>query len=195
MMKKFLILMMVLGIASQANAMLQISVNGDKEPLDSEYTVMAPSGYLVLDVWTMTAITPGVGEGYWALVANVAGASISGGIVIAAKPTAEPGVVIYDDAVTVGEILGLGNQNGVWGGIGLTGLGTYAAGDTIYDEIVFHCEAPGDVTINLYRLDSPTWSVIEPPEDSVIVHQIIPEPITRLYWVLADCSSVVANKR
>jgi hypothetical protein len=177
MMKKFLVLLMVLGMASQASALLRISVNGNPYPEDSQYTLM-PSETLSLDIWTTTAITPGAGEGYWALVATALDAHISGGVVIPALPTAEPGVVIYDDAVGVGEIVGLGTQNGVWGGIGLTGLGTYAIGATVYDEILFHCERlSGDVVINLYRLDSPTWSVIEPPEDSVIIHQI-PEPMT-----------------
>jgi hypothetical protein len=80
MMKKLLVLMLVLGMTSMANAVLQISVNGDKNPTDSEYTINQ-GGELILGVWTDATIT---GSYYgntnecdgWALVAEVAGASI-----------------------------------------------------------------------------------------------------------------------
>jgi len=179
-MKKLLILMLVLGLTSLASAAmtLQISVNGEKNPVDSQFVVLdVPSGHLVLDIWTTGPITPAGGaEGYYALVCRTTGGTITGGIHIPAKPIDELGVVIYDDAVG-GGVPGLPEgENGVWGGVVLTGLGTYAAGDTIFDEIDFHCEGMGDVIITLYETDFVGAPVFM---DSVVIHQI-PEPATML---------------
>jgi hypothetical protein len=43
-MKKLLILMLVLGLTSVAGAALHISVNGNMNPIDSQYTLL-PIGY------------------------------------------------------------------------------------------------------------------------------------------------------
>ena len=96
-MKKFIVLLGVLAIASTANAALQISVNGAPEPIDSQIWLL-PSEHLVLDVWTTTDIVPGTGEGYWALTAQTTDATISGGVVTPPY-LPEPGIAIYDGAV------------------------------------------------------------------------------------------------
>ena len=55
-MKKLLVICLVLGMASVAGATLQISVNGNPEPIDSEITIF-PSDEIVLDVWTDSDIS------------------------------------------------------------------------------------------------------------------------------------------
>jgi len=177
-MKKLLVLMLVLGVTSLASAALtlQISVNDEKNPVDSQYIITTPSCHLDLDIWTTADITPGVGEGFLALTVQTSGATISGGAV--AYP-GEPGLAINDDAAgTVGiPPLPVGEQ-GVWGMIALSTLSLIPAGSTLFDDIEFHCEAlTGDLTITLWDcgvgLDQAVYM------DSVIVHQI-PEPASML---------------
>ena len=177
-MKKLLIFMLVLGMASLASAQLQISVNGNKEPMDSEYVLIAPSGTLTLDIWTTHEIAPppGTGEGYFAMVAQESQATISGGIVVyPLVPPMDEGIMILDDVKGMGGFPGMvEGENGVTGGIALTRLPNIPAGATIYDGILFHCEGPGDVTIHLlWTVDFMTGVVI----DSVTIHQM-PEPAT-----------------
>ena len=172
-MRNLVILMLVLGLASVASATLQISVDGDPEPIDSEIFLL-PSEIAILDIWTDADISPGVGEVYWALVCRTADGTISGGIVVPPYDT-EPGIVIYPDPVANG-VPGLPQgANGVWGGISLTGvISLIPAGDVIYDDIEFHCEwAPNDVVIELYTTDFGTSELV----DAVVIHQI-PEPAT-----------------
>ena len=75
-MKKFLILMLVLGMASAANAVLQISVTpvGGADP-----EKMMPSDYLLLDIYTDTGLPLGDARDYALIVASTCG-TISGGV-------------------------------------------------------------------------------------------------------------------
>ena len=172
MMKKLLILMLVLGISSMANATLQISVNGDPNPVDSEISLL-PSEVAILDIWTDSDISAAAGgEGYYALAAAVADASIFGGF----PALADPGLTILNDAVGVGFVpLPLGD-NGVFGTLIVAELPQFDAGSTLFDGIEFHCEwAPNDVLVTLwYSLDYAVWE----PVDSVVIHQVVPEPAT-----------------
>ena len=171
-MKKLLILLMVFGMTSIAGAALQISVNGNLEPIDSQIN-LTPSQHAILDIWTDTTISSGVGElSGWALVVDPIYGSISGGIAV--NTTAlEPGAPIYQDAQGAG-MPGIGTQQGVWGMIALSTVPTIPAGEVMYDEIDFHCETFGDAVINLYGTDDWGTSYLI---DSVIIHQI-PEPMT-----------------
>jgi hypothetical protein len=161
MMKKLLVLLLVLGMASAANATLQISVNGDKEPVSSEIW-LEPSQELTLDIWTDAIIEQGVGEGYWALSTGELG-SISGGVPLGNGTD----TTIYAGASSYvpGE--------GVWGGVGAVNQSSYAAGTVLYDQIIFHCAGEGDAVVTLY------WDIFGTDEviDSVTIHQI-PEPMT-----------------
>ena len=172
-MKKMLILMLVLGLASVANATLQISVGTDKEPINSQINI-CPSDYLSLDIWTTTTINSiETSFAGYALVCQSADATISGGISL--WPT-EPGIVIYDGAAGAGFPLSQG-EDGVWGMIGLTTIPEVPAGEVIFDEISFHCIwGPGDVVVSLYSTSDWMTATLE---DSVIIHQI-PEPATML---------------
>jgi len=166
MMRKLLILMSVLGMASVANAALHISVNGDPNPPDSKY-VLSPSETLKLDIWTDADIRPDIGEGYWALVTARTGAMISNGIGL-------PGCPIWDGAANAG-IPGLRPaSDGVWGVITLDTVPSIPAGSVIYDDIILHCTGDVEYVIELYRTDFQTSTLV----DSVVIHGIIPEPMT-----------------
>ena len=171
-MKKLLVLMLVFAIASSANAALQLSVDGDFFPVDSEI-YLAPSETISLDIWSTIPITSqGEGEGMWALTAQVGQAGISGGMPVIAH--ADWMFVIADDAIGAG-VVGLpGGENGVMGGIFTFGI-AIPADVAIYDEIIYHCEGVSDpVVVTLWQLDA-AQNVIG-PWDTVTIHQ--PEPAT-----------------
>ena len=165
-MKKFVVLMLVFGVASLASATLQISVDGDPEPIDSQININ-PSDELILDIWTDAPITPGQGEGYWALVVDSAAGTICGGVVVNGAPDAK----IYPDATALAAFSNP-PDNGVFGAITLSSLPEIAVG-TIYDQILFHCIGPEDAVIRLYA-DALTATPIL--VDEVTIHQ--PEPMT-----------------
>ena len=163
-MKKLLVLMLVFGIASMATAGLQISVEGNPDPVDSEYTLL-PSEELILDIHA-------TGEGnavYYALVADQAVATISGGMLVGDASLDMSGY-LYMFAPYIGiEVPPMG---GIMGNV--TFLSGVIPDGAIVDGILFHCEGPDDALISLYSsLDSAGWQL----EDTLIIHQI-PEPIT-----------------
>jgi len=171
-MKKLLILMLVLGLASVANAVcdsLQISVNGEKNPVNSQINVM-PSDHLVLDIWTNADIVAGTGEGWWAMTCKTQDGVISGGVTLW-----EGDAAIYPDPAGAGVILPAG-ENGVFGQQGLAVVSKIPAGSTVYDQIDFHCERMNDVVVTLWLIND---DLTVTPQDSVIIHQI-PEPATML---------------
>ncbi|MBN1795763.1 MAG: PEP-CTERM sorting domain-containing protein [Sedimentisphaerales bacterium] len=165
-MKRIFILLAIVSIACSANAALQISVNGDKDPANSEYTI-APSQNLILDIWTNTTISPGVGEGTFALVCLTQNGTISGG----ENVSDEPSLYIYSFDSYEG-------HTGIWASVTLGTAPSLAANSTLVDNIDFHCEwQPNDVLIELlYDPVYPVYGVSE-VVDSVIIHQA-PEPIT-----------------
>jgi hypothetical protein len=65
-MRKLLVLTIVLGISVAAPAALQISVDGDPDPVDSEITII-PSDYLILDIH---GNVPAITNMYWIMVVN-----------------------------------------------------------------------------------------------------------------------------
>lgn len=166
-MKKLLVLALVLSMATMASAALQISVNGNRNPGVIE---LLPSDTLILDIWTNAAIAPAVGEGYFAIGTVSQLGTNAGGVSLFPL---DGGIAIYDDAVANGIVMAAG-ENGVWGSVLLSVLSGIAADTTIFDGIIFHCEGPGDVQVNLYF--SPDGSVFD-IVDSVVIHQI-PEPFT-----------------
>ena len=168
-MKKLLIFMLVLGMASLANATLQISVGSDKDPTDSEYTLL-PSEELVLDIWTDAAI-PNFMGGTWMLVVDTTLGSFTPGIGMLPPPQTVYGTPPYTaQAPNVIPPVGL---EGIWGIY--VAFGEIAAGTTMYNQIIFHCEALGDATI--YLMDAPDSVQASIIYDQVVIHQI-PEPAT-----------------
>jgi len=166
MMKKLVVLMLVLGVASLANATLQISVNGVQNPVNSEINLIAPSGTAILDIWTDAAMPSNFPGTNWALLVMEQQGIISGGV----KVVSEAGV---SDPYPGASSYVPGHGEGLWGLISITGSGI-AINTTLYNEILLHCEGPGDAVVQLYETsDFVTWNL----SDSVIIHQI-PEPVT-----------------
>jgi len=166
-MRKLLVLMLVIAMASMANAALHISVNGDPNPPDWFYRLVS-SETASLDIWTDADI-PTFGGEYWALVTNTTRATISGGVSI------YPDCLIWDGAANAG-IPGLPpGADGVWGVITLDTVPSIPAASVIYDLIVMHGTggAYGPV-VELYRTDFQTSILV----DSVVFRSPIPEPMT-----------------
>ena len=176
-MRKLLVLMLVLGVASIANATLQISVDGNPEPIDSEiYITEVPSGYLTLDIWTDADIA--AMEGFdWALVVDSGKGTIGGGVDVVDNPdfinevggdAPDPGNGVLPDDPLAGR----------WGF--MASFIPIPAGTVLLDDFLFHCEAEGDAVIQLWATVSgvpfgPTSGGVM--MDQVIIHQI-PEPMT-----------------
>ena len=161
-MRKFVVLMLVLGMASLASATLQISIDGmpTPDPVDSEITI-EPSQHLCLDIYTDAAI-PGYASVYAAIAVLPNEGTISGGV-----PVHGAAGDLYGDAGYVAPLVG------PWGGISNTAAVEIPAMTTLYDMIDFHCEGPDDAVIVLYETtDFVTWT----PVDQVTIHQ--PEPMT-----------------
>ena len=154
-MKKLLVLVLILGIASLAPATLQISVNGNPDPVDSEIT-MFPSATLLLDIH---GDVPAGHVVYWLMMVDQAMGSLSyyydGGI----------GPFYYYPPLYPGYSIAYGVIGGL---VPLLGL--------LVDDIEYHAEGAGDALVNLYSSpDTVTWTLA----DSLLIHQgDVPEPIT-----------------
>ena len=165
MMKKMLVLMLVLGMASAASATLQISVDGNLEPVSSEI-FLEPSETLMLDIWTDAGLSEGSDEGYWAITVDPMQGTISGGV----STTGNTDAIWYG-----GPVGGYAPGEGAWMGTASV-TNTYPAGTVLFDEIVFHCETEElDAVITLYRMNDFAGDVTA--VDTVTIHQI-PEPMT-----------------
>jgi hypothetical protein len=174
MMKKFLILMLVLGMASVASANLvglQISVNGQMVP-EPPVINLQPSQTATLDIYTDIGI-PAMSSRDMVLICATTCGTISGGVAL--KPNSSAGLVVYtaqQNAYYVPE-----GQDG-----GLFSMASY--GDAIpgmtklFDYITFHCEsANGPTVITLAELNEDgeyTGNIF----DTVTINQVIPEPAT-----------------
>jgi len=172
-MKKLLILVMVLAMASFAGATLKITgaPTGDVHPSD----------IVQLGIMTDAAIgylsNPAEG-GYYVMVANVLGGTLDqlSGITI----VADSGIGVEHSVDALGLLDGTGlvipaGMNGIGGFVIVIDLtGGIAADTQLIGEIAFHCEAPGDVIVQLYSTDLGSAITLV---DSVVIHQI-PEPVT-----------------
>ena len=161
-MKKFVVLMLVFGMASLASATLQISIDGmpTPDPVDSEITI-GPSDELILDIYTDADIIDADGSIVWVLNA-VGPGTISGGAAVYSAP---------DTAVNLSGPFPLG---GIFGNVTVFEPGvSIPATSILYDQIIFHCMGPEDVIINL---DLYVGSTKVGTADTVTIHQ--PEPMT-----------------
>lgn len=173
-MKKLLVLLLVLGMASVAGAALQISVNGNMEPEDSTIYLW-PSQEIELDIYSTVDLAsgdPGENE-YWVLVAPTSCATISGGAPALA----------HDDYSFDGPYQAQGNVGGVpEGEDGIAALQVtfgvvFPAMTPIWDSIIFHCEIDnGPTTVTLWNAGT-TGQISGDPWDQVTIHQV-PEPMT-----------------
>ena len=170
MMKKLLVLLLVLGMASTASATLQISVNGNPEPQDTEITI-GPSDTITLDIWTDAEMGFFAG-GPWMLVVDTTLGSIDPGTALPpfVYGSPLPGYTADNDAV-----IPIAGHEGIWGIAVNTNMTPVAAGTVLYDEIIFHCADAVDATI--YLMDAPEDIMASVVYDAVVIHQI-PEPMT-----------------
>lgn len=176
-MKRLLALLLVLGLASAANAALVISVDGVPNPPDTEIEVPI-SGHVTLDIHADG------GEPYF------------GGVLFAAGPgviATTPGIFLWNDSTAsdmseeqmindgwIDGLAGLGYP-GVTSIIELTIKDSTEEPDPPYfdpipdgiviDGIDFHCTGLGDVIIGL--MDGDTFEIL----DEQVIHQT-PEPMT-----------------
>ena len=168
-MKKLLILMLVLGLTSAANAVIvigdiELSFNGaiNGSPDVTEYTVSV-SDTFEIDVWGNLAAT-----GYDAFVNIHDGTT---GYVV--SPLVSIGTGVVYAAAGLDAVIQAGPPAHTWvKALDLTGdppgINIVAGKHFSWD---LHCEGEGDVYIDLISLDRQTVY------DSIIVHQI-PEPMT-----------------
>jgi hypothetical protein len=161
--------MLVLGMASLASATLQISVNGVQNPVDSEIIIEKPSDTIILDVWTADDITLFELGTYALIVAE------GPGTIDAANAEVLYGNILATDIPNANFLIGPGLAATYLGGFS----GNPVAGDTFLDNILFHCDAEGDVIIELWTIEDMGGELYEGTVlmDSVIIHQI-PEPMT-----------------
>jgi hypothetical protein len=106
-------MLLVLGMATAAQATLQISVNGDPDPVDTQINIGVDE-YLTLDIWSDVEITADT-SGYWALLTARGAGAIAGGEVMITNPDWDNGIYgnLVDNAVPVDtEVFG-----GICGGI------------------------------------------------------------------------------
>ena len=178
-MRKLLILVMVLGMASLANAVMVLSVDGGANP--GEIT-LAPSETLVLDA----TVLAGFGLGDFQISLSNAQGSL------------DPCNVVWDAMYSTMYIPSYGYVESAWGIAWMSvgnllddaqhfslGGGNLPTTVTVFDEVVmdgliFHCDEETDVIITLEEFVDHGGGVTEfILQDTLIVHQtIIPEPMT-----------------
>ncbi|GAF80458.1 unnamed protein product, partial [marine sediment metagenome] len=126
---------MVLAAAgSNTNAAvdLQISVNGEKEPVDSEFW-LEPSQTIELDIWTAIDI-PVYEIGYWMLVCDTSVGDISGGVSV------HPCMAVAGKTQDTAGVIPPEGEEGIWGIIGWFEMTPVPAGTVLADSFIFHCE-------------------------------------------------------
>jgi len=173
-MKKLLVLMLVLGLASVANAIdLKISVDGVVDPPDSTINIL-PSDYLELDIYCASGYSSSADNTFWALVVDTAYGTITGGVVHI--PPAPGMSDMLGQSAAADYFPGLEpGEDGPWGSIGGP-PGSTADPGIYYDGFEFHCEALGDAVVRLLgTVDFSSWVVY----DTQVIHQI-PEPASML---------------
>jgi hypothetical protein len=186
MMKKLLIFMLVLGLASYVQAQLlpiELSHDGVYNGANNTDTItIAPCTFVVIDVQAPLGLDWG---GYLIIDGAFPGSSGEWGDKLGPPYTALNGGFYYADSLYPKIILpGAGDMASAgryteagWGfGYELTdaqSTGANPAGTS--HEFMFHCAAPGDLTISLYNAGGDYVT----PDDRIIVHQI-PEPATML---------------
>jgi hypothetical protein len=159
-------------IISPANALLQISVDGNPEPVDSQI-VVAPSDNLILTIYNDEILDTVNTPITWALICNTANGSISGGTL---NDSLTQAVMFIFNLSDVPQPIGQ-DKTGVWGGITVF-EDTIAADSTLFSDITFHAVAGPDCLIELVKLNDVSGVPTGLVYDSVLVH--VPEPVTVL---------------
>jgi hypothetical protein len=162
-MKKLLVMIMVLGLATVANAQLKISVGGFIDPPDTEVTLM-PSETIVIDVWSDGTLMAPDGGTYMKLD-GPGTLDITLAINSLIPPGFPSSIYIADWDPYVGMVfmdLMVMEVPRVPIPVGV-----------MIDNIIFHCEGLEDVVITLFGDDGAGTIEVY---DTQVIHQ--PEPIT-----------------
>lgn len=171
-MKKLIVLMLVLGMTSYANAIiLQISVDGNPDPVDSQI-FLAPSETIMLDIHSPSGHTCAADDVYFALVVDPAYGSIVGG---AGMLPPAPSLSMMNGQSIQTDWPGFVQlpADGPWGQV-VSSPGETAAPGVYFDEFIFHCEKEGDAVVELWSSPDGAEMTLQ---DTLIIHQI-PEPMT-----------------
>jgi len=169
-MKKLLVVLMVLSMATIANAGLVIG----GAPAE-----MMPSDTALLTIEGIDGGVPG-NTSYWAILEGPG--TNSGGTLLYSPADQEAGyafmVQYTDDADGILSWLGgLGYQTANAYFISFGSATSIPADGLLVDGILFHCDAPGDVTLSLVMISGDAGSEVIDVFDTVVIHQI-PEPMT-----------------
>ena len=193
MMKKLLVLMLMLGLATSVNAMvLQISVNGDPDPADSEI-LLGPGQTMTLDIHSPTGHSGG-GEDdvYWFLEVEREYGTITGGVPMDPQwpvGPCPPGPLADQTAEDICE-------NGIYGAI-VSYFGQPIPPGVYIDQILYWaddigCGLTGDAVVTLITTqDFASFTV----QDTLIIHQrgqdclsdTAPEYTAWVAWGRPDC--------
>ena len=179
-MKKLIVLVLVLSMATIANAGLQISVGGQINPPDTQISLL-PSETVMIDIHG-DGQTPGP---YSLFLLTKGAGNMSGGGIVMSPILAISEFVWHNNDVFTAMLTanGFATTNAVYVNAvsALTPIPNYEG--RIVDDIVFHCDAVGEVTLMLIHLDQVenpdtgdmenVWTTL----DTQVIHQI-PEPMT-----------------
>jgi hypothetical protein len=182
-MKKLLVVLMVLTMATIANAGLLISVNGQIDPPDTEFTLL-PSETVMLDVWGDGGTPPNTNVWLISTSLPLGEGAMAGGVLLYPGNTAfmqhfqgagDP-IIQWLQMMSNGQ--GYNTLDAYFISFGTTNVPPEALAGKLVDEILFHCESAHDVTLYLVGIDDDgAGTVVITGYDTQIIHQI-PEPIT-----------------
>jgi hypothetical protein len=164
-MKKLLVVLMVLGMASMANAMLQISVNGQLDVPDTEIVLLA-SQTAMIDIHSdgLPVGPPAAADlGTFLTIAGPGTLDITAATNVLWPPGAPDSVFWWNETDVFMDLTQV-----------IVPPPPIPQG-VMVDNMILHCEAPGDVILTLWGQDSVRGMELY---DTQIIHQLIPEPIT-----------------
>ena len=173
-MKKMLVLLMVLGMASLANAGVYLTING--APADPEIT-LEPSDWIEID----TEADPGfIGGDFVIELSNNQAHFDATGMVLTqewafyldpllTKPWTLNWVPVTGEAT--------GPQRVTFGGGNTSAADATLRTEILMQGLMLHCDEPTDVTLTLYEIRWEGTEKFYDEIDFVLIHQI-PEPMT-----------------